>query len=113
MTEAQAISNAKIAQAADDAARMLKTLSNPARLRLLCALVERDCSVSELEEIVQESQSYVSGQLAKLRAEGLVENERNGRQILYRLSDDRLIPVLHCLYEVFCSDAAMRQGDDG
>lgn len=83
---------------------MLKALSNPARLRLLCALVPSDKSVGELEVLLGASQSYVSTQLARLRSEGLVSYERVGRVKRYRLSDPRVRPVLERLYEVFCPD---------
>lgn len=91
--------------AASEAAEMLKALSNPARLRLLCALVPSDKSVGELEAALGASQSYVSGQLARLRAEGLVACEKDGRIKRYRLSDPRVRPVLERLYDVFCPEA--------
>ena len=97
-----AIPDAEIAAAADDAASVMRALSNPARLRLLCALVGGEKSVGELEKVLGASQSYVSGQLARLRAEGLVTCDRDGRIIRYRLSDPRVTPVLERLYEVFC-----------
>lgn len=88
--------------AADEAAALLKTLSNPARLRILCALVPGEQSVGELEEMLGASQAYVSGQLARLRSDGLVSSDREGRTIRYRLEDPRVRPVLERLYEVFC-----------
>ena len=88
--------------AAEDAAAVLKTLANPQRLRLLCALLEQERSVGELEEALGCTQPYASGQLARLRAEGLVEASRDGRTVRYRLSDPRIIPILERLYEVFC-----------
>lgn len=88
--------------AAEDAAAILKALSNPKRLRLLCALVPQDMTVGELEDALGESQSYVSGQLLKLRAEGFVACERDGRIMRYRLADARIRPILERLYEVFC-----------
>jgi len=90
--------------AATEAADLMKALSNPARLRLLCALVPQSYSVSELEEILGASQSYVSGQLARLRAEGLVTYDKDGRVKRYKLADPRVRPVLERLYEVFCPD---------
>lgn len=87
---------------ANEAAAVLKMLSNPQRLRLLCALLDGPRSVGELEEALGASQSYVSGQLAKLRQEGLVEATRDGRSIHYALSDPRVTPILERLYEVFC-----------
>lgn len=98
-------------EAADEAAGLLKTLSNPARLRLLCALVEGERSVSELEVVLGESQSYVSGQLARMRAEDLVLGRRQGRVIRYRIADRRLLPILERLHDVFCA-APPGEGSD-
>ncbi len=89
-------------EAADEAAEVLKVLSNPARLRILCALLPGEQCVGELEEMLGASQSYVSGQLARMRAEGLVSCDRDGRTIRYRLADPRISPILERLYEVFC-----------
>ncbi len=91
-------------RAATEAAEMLKVLANPARLRLLCALLPGERCVGELEDALGASQSYVSGQLARMRAEGLVTCDREGRTIRYRLADPRLGPILERLYEVFCVD---------
>lgn len=89
--------------AASDAADLLKSLSNAGRLRILCALVPGDLTVRELETALDASQSYVSGQLLRLRAEGLVACERDGRSMRYRLSDPRIRPLLERIYELFCS----------
>ena len=90
--------------AASEAAAMMKALSNPARLQLLCAMVPQDRSVGALIEILDAPQAYVSNQLARLRVDGLVTCDREGRTITYRLRDDRVRPVLERLYEVFCSE---------
>lgn len=90
--------------AATEAAELLKSLSNPSRLRLLCALVPQERSVGELVTLLGASQSYVSGQLLRLRNEGVVSCERDGRIIRYRLSDPRVRPILERLYEVFCPE---------
>ncbi|HEV8034763.1 metalloregulator ArsR/SmtB family transcription factor [Yoonia sp.] len=89
-------------EAAAQAADLLKSLSNAGRLRILCALVPGDMSVSELEAALGASQSYVSGQLLRLRSEGLVSCERNGRSMRYSLADPRIRPLLERIYELFC-----------
>ena len=89
-------------KAADEAAEVLKVLSNPARLRILCALLPGERCVGDLEESLGASQSYVSGQLARMRAEGLVACDRDGRTIRYRIADPRRSRILERLYEVFC-----------
>jgi ArsR family transcriptional regulator len=88
--------------AAKEAADLLKALSNPGRLRILCALVPGEQTVGALEEQLGASQSYVSGQLLRLRSEGLVTCERDGRSMRYQLSDPRVRPILERIYEVFC-----------
>lgn len=92
----------RMAAAADDAASMLKALSNPSRLLLLCQLVESERSVGELETALGLSQAYVSQQLARLRAEGLVAAKRDGRIVRYRLADSRIAPVIQTIYEQYC-----------
>jgi ArsR family transcriptional regulator len=91
--------------AANEAADLLKSLSNPGRLRILCALVPGEMAVGELETALGASQSYVSGQLLRLRNEGLVSCTRDGRSIRYRLADPRVRPLLERIYEVFCPEA--------
>lgn len=102
MTEAIEMIVDQMDSAATDAADLLKALSNPGRLRILCALVPGEQSVGALEEQLGASQSYVSGQLLRLRGEGLVACERDGRSMRYRLADPRVRPILERVYEVFC-----------
>lgn len=102
LEEAPVVDPAALDRAATEAAEVLKVLSNPARLRLLCALLPGERCVGELEDALGASQSYVSGQLARMRAEGLVACNRDGRQVRYRLADPRLEPILVTLYSVFC-----------
>ncbi|WP_373353278.1 ArsR/SmtB family transcription factor [Pseudoroseicyclus sp. CXY001] len=99
-----------MAEAAAAAVEVLKVLSNPARLLLLCELLGGERSVSELEAALGASQSYVSGQLARMRAEGLVATTRDGRVIRYRLDDPRLEPILTVLYDTFCAPDAPGRG---
>ena len=102
MDDMTQIDDDRVAEAAAEAAGLLKALANPSRLRLLCALVPGERSVGELETMLGASQSYVSGQLARLRAEGFVRADRDGRVIRYSLADPRVTPVLERVYEVFC-----------
>ena len=92
-----------MAASAEEAAGVLRALSNPSRLLILCQLVEGPRSVGQLEEALGLGQAYVSQQLARLRGEGLVASTRDGRIVRYRLSDPRITPVLETLYAQFCA----------
>lgn len=81
----------------NDQARFLKAMANPWRLRILAELCDGALSVGELEERLGLGQAYVSQQLARLRSEGLVAGEREGRLVNYSLVDARVMHVLACL----------------
>ena len=98
---------ATMAQAAQEATSYLRAIANPSRLMLLCELWEQERNVGELEESLGMSQAYVSQQLARLRAEGLVKGRRDGRVVYYSLADEWVRPMISLLYEQFCEkDAA-------
>lgn len=97
-----AIHPGQMAEAAEEASAVMRALSNPSRLLLLCQLVEGEKSVGELERALDLGQAYVSQQLARLRGEGLVQATREGRVMRYRLADPRVTPVLEALYAGFC-----------
>lgn len=92
----------------DNAARasaLLKSMSNPARLMILCNLVERERTVSELGQLLELSQSAISQHLARLRAEGMVASRREGQNIYYSLLSDEAAAILATLYDLYCGNA--------
>ncbi len=64
---------------------ILKTLSDPTRLRLLALLMREELSVAELQEILGMGQSRISSQLALLRTVNLVSDRREGKNAFYSL----------------------------
>lgn len=88
---------------AEDASACLRAMSNPSRLLILCTLTDGEKSVGEIERALGLGQAYVSQQLARLRNEGIVTAERDGRMVRYTISDPRVGPVIATLYEQFCA----------
>src|SRR5258708_23816064 len=62
---------------ARQASDLLKALSHEVRLLILCFLSEGEKSVGEIEKVLKLRQPAVSQQLARLRADGLVETRRD------------------------------------
>lgn len=91
-------------QKADEAAAMLKSLAHPSRLLVLCALVEREHTAGELEQLAGLSQSAVSQHLAKLRNEGIVTTRRESQKIYYSLSNEAVKNILETMHSVYCAD---------
>ena len=91
-------------QNAVSASELLKDLSHPGRLLVLCALVSREHTVGELEELTGLSQSAISQHLARLRESELVATRREAQRIFYSLSDDEVAAVLETLHGIYCPE---------
>ena len=91
---------------AADAARLLRALANEKRLMLLCALVEGEQSVGQLNARVDLSQSALSQHLAVLREEGLVHPRRDAQSIYYSLAEGPAQRVIDTLHSIYCADEA-------
>jgi ArsR family transcriptional regulator len=72
-------------------ADVLRTLANPRRLEILHRLADGPREVGRLAADLGLSQPNVSQHLAVLRAAGVVEAERDGREVRYRLADPDVI----------------------
>ncbi len=88
---------------AERAEALLSVLANRHRLMIMCNLVEREMSVSELMEHSTLSQSALSQHLAKLRSVGLVTTRREGQSIFYSIDSEDARSLLERLYEIYCS----------
>jgi len=64
----------------------LKALADPVRLRLLALCVRGECTVSELTEVMAQSQPRISQHLKQLCDAGLLERFRDGHFVYYRVS---------------------------
>ena len=88
--------------------RMMKALSNPDRLLLLCQISQGESCVSDLEAALDIHQPTLSQQLSVLRDEGLVDTRRDGKRIYYTVSSTQALAVMRVLYEQFCVPKSKR-----
>ncbi len=77
-------------QTANRVAEIFKALSDPTRLRIISALVERELCVHTLTEVLGVSQSAISHQLRLMRQLHLVRFRKEGRHVYYTLDDDHI-----------------------
>ena len=94
--------------AAERARGLLKVLSNPDRLMLLCQLTNGEHCVGDLEGALGIAQPTLSQQLGVLREEQLVHTRREGKQIFYSIASAEALAVMQVLYQLFCND---KQGE--
>lgn len=88
---------------ADRAAKLLKTIANPARLLILCQLISGEQSAGNLWEKSTLSQSAFSQHLGVLRREKIVLTRKDAQTVYYALADDKAVKVLELMYELYCS----------
>jgi ArsR family transcriptional regulator len=72
-------------------ASILRSIASRTRLRFIHALATGPAEVRDLADALGLSQTATSQHLAALRAAGVVEAERDGRSVRYRISDPDLI----------------------
>ena len=89
-------------ETAQEVCRLMKVLSNPDRLLILCRLAEGERSVGALEEELGIVQPTLSQQLTVLRQEALVTTRREGKHIFYSLGSPQVLAVMEVLYQQFC-----------
>ena len=81
-------------------ANLCSALSDPNRLSILYELADQPRNVSELVNLLKLSQPAVSRSLKKLRDQWLVKTVRDGPNVIYHLTDKRLIEALDIVHEI-------------
>lgn len=84
------------------AARCLKAMSHPLRLKILCTLASNKVSVQEIVEQVGTTQSNISQHLAILRDKGILASKKEANRVYYFVDDARTLQLISMMKEVFC-----------
>lgn len=92
----------KLRRQSEVVANLLKQLSHPQRLLILCSLLEEEKSVGEIEDACGASQSAVSQFLKAMRLDGLIESRRDGKRVFYKITDERVHKLMKALFQIFC-----------
>lgn len=101
---------AELERLSEEAARLLKSLANPVRLRILCLLVEGEMPVGGLASQLDLREALVSQHLMRLRLEGVVTFRRHGTSMIYSLASEPAAAVLKTLHAYFCGPAKQGGG---
>ncbi len=82
-----------------ETAEILKVLAHPVRLCIVKGLLEKgECNVSHMQSCLNEPQSTISQHLQKLKAAGAISGTRNGKEVNYRISDNRIEALMAALF---------------
>ncbi len=75
-------------------AESFKVLSDPTRLKIVMALLQKELCVNDLTRVTDLSQPSVSYHLKTLRQLNLVNHRKDGKQTYYSLADDHVSELL-------------------
>jgi len=81
-------------------AEFCKAMGNPARLQIIHILREHSMNVGEMAARTGFGQSLVSRQLSTLRNVGVVECQRHGNEMIYKLANDNIGEVCDLVQKV-------------
>jgi DNA-binding transcriptional ArsR family regulator len=83
------------------AAECLKTLAHPHRLRMVQMILHDRYTVGELAAACEIASHQASGHLRLLQHCGLLDQEREGREVYYRVVQPCLKEILDCIQQRF------------
>lgn len=85
-------------------AALLKLLANEHRLLILCALLDGPLSVGEIHRFTPGiTASALSQHLSRLRAAGVLDCEKRGMNVIYKIYDDRVAALTETLKRYYCA----------
>ncbi len=103
MNKKSNFSAARMRRNCDEVSKILKASAHPQRLMILCYLSEGNRTVGEIEEFCGMSQSATSQFLVRMKLEGLIDSEKAGKFVCYRIADSRIKDLISSLHHIFCS----------
>jgi ArsR family transcriptional regulator len=83
---------------------LLKSISHPIRLKILCLLRDRDeMTVNDIQAAVKTSTANISQHLAILRKQNIIGMRREANCIYNRIIDTRVVELIEAMQRLFCS----------
>ena len=97
------VSIQKFKSSCEEVSLILKALSHPQRLLIMGHLLEGPKTVGDLVAVCEISQSQMSQFLTRMKFEGLIVSEKDGKYQIYSLADKRLIRLMKTIQTEYCS----------
>lgn len=86
----------------EDIAGLLKTMSHPIRLKILCLLESSELTVGDLRNEVKTTNANVSQHLSILRNQGVITYRKEANFIYNKISDKRVLELTRTMRKLFC-----------
>ncbi|MBC8209184.1 MAG: winged helix-turn-helix transcriptional regulator [Desulfobulbaceae bacterium] len=86
----------------DTLSKLLKSMSHPIRLKILCLLRDQELSVGDIRNQVKTTNANVSQHLNILRNQGIIDCRKDANFIYNRVTDPRITELMKTMQELYC-----------
>lgn len=86
----------------EQVSRILKSLSHPVRLKILCQITNADKTVGDLAEFCSISQSSMSQFLHRMYDEGIIKPHKKGTTVYYKICNPKIHRLMQALHKIYC-----------
>ena len=83
---------------ADHVAEVLKAVAHPVRLQIIDLLERKEMCVGDIVKALGGKQAITSQQLNMMKDKGVLECRRDRTKVYYRISNQNVIKLLHCVH---------------
>lgn len=84
--------------------KLLKSMSHPIRLKILCILQDGELSVGDIRDQVKTTNANVSQHLNILRNQGIIDYRKDANFIYNQITDHRILELIQKMRVLFCPD---------
>lgn len=84
---------------AEQVAEVLKAVAHPIRLQIVELLEANEMCVGDIVAAIGGKQAITSQQLNMMRDKGVLNCRRNGTKVYYRIENQNIVRLLHCIYD--------------
>ena len=84
--------------------KLLKSMSHPIRLKILCLLQEGEMSVGDIRAEVKTTNANVSQHLNILRNQGIIDYRKDANFIYNKITDPRILQLIQKMRVLFCPE---------
>jgi DNA-binding transcriptional ArsR family regulator len=85
-----------------DLATLLKSISHPYRLQILCLLQDHEMTVGEISKAIKSTDANISQHLSILRHQGIIGTRKQANFIYNRIIDNRVTSLIETMQGLFC-----------
>ncbi len=82
--------------------KLLKAISHPIRLKILCLLQNKEMTVGEIRREVQTTNANTSQHLSILRNQGIIDYRKDANLIYNRIIDPNVVKLISYMRDLFC-----------